>query len=185
PPSCPRALSCAAFLLLLTRWHVPCLSRIESPGGEKPMHIRATLPICFAALTLSSFAFAEAKICEEDSDCGEGGVCQKDMWTDGCAPAEDGDTDHCSSEPMTSETGYCYTPPPTCDTDEDCGEYLTCQQSNDGVCWADTDGNSGCTEPDPNAPKYCAQGTTTCEDDDDCPRAFECLKAHGACVDID
>jgi MYXO-CTERM domain-containing protein len=150
------------------------------------MRIRATLSICFAALTLSGSALAliESKVCEDDSDCGEDGVCEKAQWVDGCEPAEDGDTSHCNSEPQIADTGYCYTPPPTCESDEDCGEYLTCQQSNDGVCWADTDGNSGCSEPDPNAPKYCAQATITCEDDSECPREFECLTAPVACLDI-
>lgn len=146
------------------------------------MRIRATLSICFAALTLSGFAFAEVTECEHDAECGANGVCQKDMWADGCTPSEDGNTDHCNSEPMTAETGYCYTPPPTCENDAQCGEYLQCIPSDDGVCWADSNGNSGCSEPDPDAPKYCGQATVACDNDGDCPREFECLAAPGECL---
>jgi MYXO-CTERM domain-containing protein len=165
-------------------WRSSCADQSVNITRGDLMRIRTTLSICFASLTLSGFAFAKVTECEENSDCGENGVCQKDMWTTGCGPSEDGNTDHCSSETMTAETGYCYTSPPTCDTDAECGEYLQCVQVNGAVCWADSDGNSGCTEPDPVAPSYCSQSTLICEDDSECPREFECVDAPGGCLDI-
>jgi hypothetical protein len=87
------------------------------------------------------------------------------------------------------EFGACVELPAPCATDDDCGEYLSCQSSDLGECWESSDGESGCTEPDPDAASYCAPAIVACETDDECPRDFECAPSEVcpaiACTDGD
>lgn len=123
--------------------------------------------------------------CATDDDCPSGGECLKDSWVDGCAPAEDGDTSHCSSEVHESEFGTCYVPPEPCDSDKDCEEYMSCQEGgSDGVCIGDENGDFVCEESE--SVEYCMpEYGTDCEVDDDCPREFECVMHQTACPTID
>lgn len=140
--------------------------------------LRTAMPFLLA-LAWPGVAFSAD--CTEDADCAEGFHCVKGASSPGCDPNGD------CPEPdvVEDEVGTCERAPVSCDSDADCGEYLSCQSSSDGVCWSDADGQSGCTEPDPDAPKYCAAASTTCSSDADCPREFECVTHDSPCPAID
>jgi hypothetical protein len=143
----------------------------------KSSSLRTAIPFLLA-LAWPGAAFAAD--CNDDADCGEGFYCAKGASSPGCDPSGD-----CPAPDVVEEgVGTCEAAPVTCDSDADCGEYLSCQASADGVCWADTDGQSGCTEPDPNAPKYCAVASTACSTDADCPREFECVTYDSPCPGV-
>jgi len=139
------------------------------------------IPACLLA---TATAFGQSGECREDTDCAEGQRCEKGMFVDGCQPTADGSTEHCNTEPQVAETGSCVTPPPSCDTDADCGEYLSCVSIEEGGCAVDSDGNGYCPEPDPNGPKTCVVAALSCDSDDECPREYECV-ALSLCPAID
>ena len=139
---------------------------------------KLALLIVPVGLFLATPAFGQADGCAADADCAEGQICQKGMVVDPCAaPPSDGsgeDVPACDSEPHESETGYCYTPPTPCESDADCGEYLSCLDSGSTGCAVSSDGSMSCPEADPV--KYCSIGSTSCTTDDECPREFECVE---------
>lgn len=121
--------------------------------------------------------------CSNDADCSDGGICQKDMWTNGCAaPSEDG-AEKCDTTVHESETGFCYIPPEQCESDAECGEYLSCIEESSGSCTGSSDGETICTET--KGPSYCGAASVVCESDADCPRSFECGEAQVICIAMD
>lgn len=152
---------------------------------------------CLASFLAPMTVFAqdeplERGQCRSDADCSEGDTCEKKVSVSGCsgsAPSPGGDAiappeEECDSEPVENEIGYCFTPPKTCSSDADCDEYMSCVTNSSGVCWADVEGNSGCSEPDPDAPKYCTVANKACSEDSDCPREFECVQDQAVCPAI-
>lgn len=96
--------------------------------------------------------------CATAADCGEGFTCVESIiqWCSGGASVVDtasGGADdsaeptECGSDP-TGEF-YCKVVETACTVDGDCPENWTCVANPNGMCWADTDGNSGCDVPDP------------------------------------
>jgi len=140
---------------------------------------KLALLIVPVGLLLAAPAFGQADGCAADADCAQGQICQKGMVVDPCSvPPSDGsgeDVPACNSEPHESETGYCYTPPTPCESDADCGEYLSCAASADTGCAVSSDGSMSCPEADEPV-KYCSIGSTSCTTDDECPREFECVE---------
>lgn len=122
----------------------------------------------------------DAGECASDADCADGTVCEKGMYSNGCGP----DAEPCDDTVYEEEFGRCVVPPTECDTDDDCGEYSACESSDVGVCWADSNGDSGCEEPDPDAPSYCVPAFVECQVESDCPREFECVQ-NDVCLAID
>lgn len=151
------------------------------------------LPIATTLLLFGCPAGAQSAdgVCASDADCASGQTCQKGMYVNPCAvppvaPGEEPvDTPACDSTPQEAETGRCITPPTPCSSDADCEEYLSCVATSDGVCWMDSNGNTGCDEPDPNAPKYCGVASVACDSNSECPREFECVETPTACPAID
>jgi MYXO-CTERM domain-containing protein len=145
-----------------------------------------------ACVLLSAPAFGQSGECSTDDDCAEGQLCQKGMSVGGCSgtstpspdgtttdgpvPGDSADAPECDSEPQVSDTGFCYTPPTQCESDADCGEYLSCVESTDSDCAVSSDGETTCPEPADDAPKYCSIASVACETDADCPREFECVE---------
>lgn len=169
----PEQLELAPFLLFMFR------TLKEIPR----MTYRTCLPylVVSAILSLAVPAFSQdVAECASHVDCAAGYTCEKGAHTNGCSP----DADSCDTEVYEDEFGTCHKQPPTCEADEDCGEYLSCQSSGSGDCWASSDGSSGCSEPDPDAPQYCAPAFVSCEVDDDCPRSFECSRRE-TCATVD
>lgn len=122
-------------------------------------------------VVLSWSGAAWAQVCTTDEQCPEGSYCAKGASSPGCS-----DPPNCPEpDVVEEEQGECVAAPVTCESDAECGEYLSCVESGDGTCWVSSDGDMGCDEPDPNAPKYCAPATITCSSDDECPREFECV----------
>lgn len=138
-------------------------------------------------LAASSWASpARAAECSSDADCATGYECIKGMSSPGCNPSENGG--QCPDPtPVEDAIGTCERAPVECTNDAGaCPEYLSCLESQDGVCWMSSDGSTGCSEPDPNAPKYCGFQQTTCATAQDCPREFECVEStFTACPLID
>lgn len=133
-----------------------------------------------AVLAFAAPSFAQSSgECESDADCEAGSACEKGSYTNGCNP-EQGE---CDSTVYEEEFGSCVVQPVECSGDSDCGEYSACTSSDSGVCWASSDGSSGCEDPDPDAPKYCSPEVVECESDSDCPREFECSPVE-SCADI-
>jgi len=151
-----------------------------------------------ACLLLAAPAFGQSAECSTDDDCADGQLCQKSVSTGGCtgtvdpvegAPttpdAPDAPPADCTSEPQVAETGYCYTPPTPCESDDECDEYLSCAAAYDtGGCAVDSAGNTTCAEVDPTPAKYCSIASVACATDDDCPREFECSEVMTACPAI-
>lgn len=136
----------------------------------------------FLFFTVPSFALQVATECSSDADCGDGGICQKDMWTNGCSTPEAGETEECDTTVYESETGFCYFPPEQCESDADCDEYLSCVQGSSGSCTSGPNGETQCTEA--RSPSYCSMVSVECESDADCPRDFECAEVATLCLDI-
>lgn len=153
------------------------MQRTQRSTYLKMNPLRTALPF-LAALAWS--ASAAATVCTEDSDCAEGYFCAKGASSPGC------DASGPCPEPdiVEEEAGTCEAAPVPCETNADCGEYLSCVSSSDGVCWITADGDTGCEDTDPNAPKYCALAAIECSTDADCPRDFECVERGGACPEI-
>lgn len=104
--------------------------------------------------------------CTTASDCGEGFDCVEliNQWCSGSA-GSDGDSasaaddpdgpiiepvapeENCGSEP--SGEFMCQAIETACETDADCLENWTCEENFAGMCWSDSEGNSGCETPDP------------------------------------
>lgn len=147
------------------------------------MTYRTKLPYLFipAILALALPAFSQDDPgCASDADCGAGYSCLKGMSVSPCDP----DAGACDATVVEEEFGSCEKLPVECESDADCGEYLSCQSNDSGSCWADSEGNSGCSEPDPDAPQYCAPAVVECETDVDCPSSFECA-VRETCAQVD
>ncbi len=141
------------------------------------MHSRTILSsvalACALAFTGWASSAAAQSSCSKNEECETGYHCVKGASSPGCDAGPDSE---CTpQDAVLDEVGYCEKAPVPCTNDEQCGEYLTCESSNSGVCWSGPDGE-GCSEPDPDAPKYCGFTTASCTNDDDCPREFECVE---------
>src|SRR5690606_33058263 len=174
------------------RWYASCIivQRSSPPHDWTELMKHRSLkmsPFLFASTFLlfapPLLAIQIGEECSNDADCSDGGICQKDMWTNGCAaPSEDG-AEKCDTTVHESETGFCYIPPEQCESDAECGEYLSCIEESSGSCTGSSDGETICTET--KGPSYCGAASVVCESDADCPRSFECGEAQVICIAMD
>jgi hypothetical protein len=121
--------------------------------------------------------------CAADADCDAGFACEKAQWVEGCAAPDmkDGPME-CDTTVHEAETGTCVKQPVACESDADCGEYLSCAPGpSTGSCSASSDGTTTCDEQ-PEPQKFCAPVNTACEANSDCPRDFECVAREVGCA---
>jgi MYXO-CTERM domain-containing protein len=112
---------------------------------------------------------AWAQECTTDADCGDGYQCQTAVYAEpGCADPNAG----CASSEPPSEIGWCEVKPISCASDSDCPDFMRCL-GQETLCWANSDGTSGCQEVDPSN-RSCQAVPISCNADSDCPSSFEC-----------
>ena len=131
----------------------------------------------FGVAAILAAGNASAQECASDTDCSSGFTCVKGWSSGGCS-----DPTLCPTPtPVQDPTGWCERAPITCTTDTDCPSFLRCVANQNGTCWVDSNGNTGCDPVDPNAPKTCEYVALTCIANADCPVAFECVSMPVGC----
>ncbi len=162
-----------------------------------------TLAMCgFGLVSFGMLGGVSAQDCEQDSDCGDGMICEIYGGTSVACPepppCDEGDDcpdDFDCVEEEPEVFGECVPAPIECDTDADCPDYLTCQSHGGGEdalppCVEDEEGNLDCPEEldEPvEEGSICVYEPIDCQADSDCPSDFECLaigSSGGACPDI-
>lgn len=121
--------------------------------------------------------------CASDSDCPTDSTCAKNQWSSGCAASPGGEMPECEETSGEDEFGVCVQQPKPCESDEECGEYLSCVTSSTGSCSVSSDGERTCEEV--STESYCGEKTTSCATNSDCPREFECVQAETLCLDFE
>jgi hypothetical protein len=147
--------------------------------------LRPYLALSFLpSLLVLSTTTAFAEDCQDDSECDEGYACEKSGSTPPCAAPEAGGDSACENTPVEDEVGSCVKLPETCESNQDCDEYLSCVSSATGTCTSTPDGGRDCQEP-AETTKYCAPQAKTCTSNSDCPRDFECITTELGCAASD
>lgn len=164
--SCPDAPTCAP--------DEPCVEPVQAGACEVTHEARCTprwqLPCTRDADCGEGFSCEaiESCGCSGSGGSGSAGSSGSSGGAEGTAGAAG--TPPSSPEPMdpggevplppecectdTGEMG-CARVETACDADADCPPDWTCEENPMGVCWVDTDGNSGCTLADP--PNICLE----------------------------
>lgn len=133
------------------------------------MVFRIALPVAALLLVGLTPAGAWANECTTDADCGDGFQCQKAIYAEpGCADPSAG----CAPTEPAPELGWCEPKPITCAADTDCPDFMRCL-AQETLCWANSDGTTGCEEVDPSK-RFCQAVPIACSTSSDCPSSFEC-----------
>jgi hypothetical protein len=149
---------------------------------KTPLHTLLALTL---ALTLPALSLTEAMAqeCTQDADCESGDICQLSGAVGACSVDDQG-TVTCD-EPAEPAVGFCYTPPPSCMSDAECGPFTECVFAEDDTSYStelDCVADMTCppdeepAAPEESAPSegVCAPKQTSCEADSDCPSSFHC-----------
>jgi hypothetical protein len=167
---CATDGDCGADMLCVESTNSATTGPAECAGGdcaeapaEDPVTGRSSEKRCTPRWTLA---------CNADADCGAGFECQACSCAGASTPGSSGPgSSSAAAAPSAADAAPAPTPPdgcgcgPTtpktcvarvvaCSTDADCVSGWTCRDNPNGACWANSNGETGCTPADPA--KLCA-----------------------------
>jgi MYXO-CTERM domain-containing protein len=179
PAACATNADCGTDMVCNERDQMTCTAtdaapRVACPPDQK-CEVPVTEPPVCTTTKVKECVYRWQLPCQADADCGAGFSC-KELQTCMCsgssgavaragsgaavpvdvAPSGTGGVpstpeSSCTCEPSGVKT--CEMIEVACTVDADCASGWTCQDNPEGVCWATSTGESGCTPADP--PRYC------------------------------